>query len=111
MLDDHSSRGLKSPGFSDHRNKIFTNTGTEEGYGIKDEASSSVNFYLKNLAYANQDSTTNCKVNNYYAKLAPDNVVTKFPVISVFLNDYKRALKASKIDNIEVLGRPDGCNE
>ena len=21
MLDDHSSRGLKSPGFSDHRNK------------------------------------------------------------------------------------------
>lgn len=91
-------------------NKIFANTGTENGYGIKDDASSSNNFILKNLAYANQDSTTNKKVNNYHAKLSPDDSTSKFPIVSVFLNNFARAAKATTLDNIEAIERPSGCN-
>lgn len=92
-------------------NKIFGNTGTDNGYGLRDDAASSTNFILKNFAYANQDSTTNKKVNNYHAKLSPDDSLSIFPVVSVFLNNYSRASKATTLDNIEAIERPDGCNE
>lgn len=90
-------------------NEIFCNRGLENGYGIKDDAPSSLNLYIKNLAYANQDSTTNRKVNNYYVKLSPNDSLAKFPVLTAFLNDYKPILKETSLYNIEVIERPADC--
>lgn len=90
-------------------NEIFSNRGIENGYGIKDDTASSLNLYIKNLAYANQDSTTNKKVNNYHVKLSPDNSVLKFPVTTVFLNDYKKTTSHPELNNIEIIERPAEC--
>lgn len=88
---------------------LYFNNGSTNGYGIRDSATSSTNLYMKNIAYGNQDSTTNKKINNYYSKLSPDDNTSKFPVVQVFLNDFKQASKATNIDNIEILERPADC--
>lgn len=87
-------------------NELFVNVGTANGYGIKDDASSSVSAYFENFAYGN-GSSDGLKVNNFDVKLSPNDSVDYFPVQEAFLTDFTSLKQLNTYDNVELIERAD----
>lgn len=83
-------------------NNLINNTGDNNGYGIKDDASSSVSTYFKNLAYGNGTNDGQA-INNYDISPSPNDTPNAFPVVQLFLTDFSAYTSNDSFDNIELL--------
>lgn len=87
-------------------NELFVNTGTTNGYGVKDSETSSVSAYFENFAYGN-GSASGLVVNNFDVTLAPNDSVNDFPVQTAFLTDFRLLKGEAPYDNVELVERAD----
>lgn len=85
-------------------NELFVNTGGTNGYGIKDDASSSISCYLENFAYGNGKSN-GLIINNYDVKLSPNDTYAVFPVQVAYITDFSTLKQSNRYDNVELLER------
>lgn len=87
-------------------NELFVNVGTANGYGVKDDAASSVSCYFENFAYGN-GSADGLKVNNFDVQLSPNDDTNTFPVQQAFLTDFRPLKNQAPYDNVELIERAD----
>ena len=80
------------------------NIGDTNGYGIKDDATSSVSCYFENFAYSNGKSN-GLIINNYDVILSPNDSYSNFPVQTAYLTDFSTLKQANQYDNVEFLER------
>lgn len=83
-------------------NEIFVNTGTTDGFGIKDATANSISCYIENVAYGNS-KTDGSTVDNYSVRLSPNNSENTFPVREAFLTDFINLKQINLFDNIELI--------
>lgn len=83
-------------------NELIVNTGTANGYGVKDAATSSISYFSRNSAYGN-GSLSGLIVNNYDVNVSPGDSSVHFPLVAGYFSDYSNLSKATSFDNIEFI--------